>query len=126
MQFPSIKDLTVALAEQTIEEVKGECWGAERIVVAFGLSNQSPSAYVEVNFANAEGDYLEDADGQISFKIRFSDHSDRYGSNLTIRIDRLISEDGEEGEVSIEPWKIDDVVGQAREAIRVFFDSLER
>lgn len=51
------------------------------------------------------------------FKIRFSDHADRYGSDLTIRIDGSIEDEfdefGEWVSSSIEAWKAEEMVKEA-------------
>ena len=74
----------------------------------FGCSNVSCSRYVEV---------LLDKGGDLDiFKIRFSDHDDRHGSDLTLRFDRHVDEvedDFGDMELDIADWRMEEMVAQA-------------
>ena len=58
-------------------------------------SNQSVSAYLNVTFWNIDddGDRFDSFGG---FKLRVSDHADRYGSDMTIRIDGVVHDKSDE------------------------------
>lgn len=87
--FHSYGDLTSDLAFDLIERLKAS---TPELDAQFGRSNQSCSAYVNVTAWDDEGDEAG------AFKVRFSDHDDRHGADLTIRIDRLcraVEDDGE-------------------------------
>lgn len=76
-----------------------------------GFSNVSCSAYVNVVFweLDEDGDQL-DAIGDC--KVRFSDHGDRYGSDLSLRFDDVLDSD-ELGDVELADWRIEEMVAQA-------------
>lgn len=99
-------EITSMLQDATISALAGLGIEASR-----GLSNQSCSAYVVVAKCDEDGDIFEE------FKIRFSDHADRYGSDLTIRIDGSVEDEfdefGEWVSSSIEAWKAEEMVNEA-------------
>jgi len=66
--FKDHNELAAALAFDLIEALK-----ASGVAATFSASNISCSSYVEV-------------EGR---KVRFSDHADHYGSDITLRIDRV-------------------------------------
>lgn len=76
-----------------------------------GHSNQSCSAYVNFDFmeADEDGDYLDSFGG---CKVRFSDHADRYGSDITIRFNDALDND-EAGNVDLADWRMDEMVAEA-------------
>ena len=108
--FENFPALTSELAFDLIDALNGR----DNLRAQFGSSNQSCSAYVNVTIEDAEGDYVDE------FKVRFSDHADRYGSDLTIRIDHLvdvIDDDGEYVETRIEEWRYEEALAQALAAV---------
>lgn len=86
-RFKDFQELTTDLAFDLRERLASD----ERLVVEFGASNQSCSAYLNISLF--EDDELLD-----DFKVRFSDHPDRHGSDITIRIDHLITAIENDGE----------------------------
>jgi hypothetical protein len=90
--FKNFPELTSSLAFDLIDMIKRHDFGSIDVYAAFGFSNVSPSAYVEFS--------AEDEDGETvcETKVRFSDHADRHGSDITIRIDHVISTVEEDGE----------------------------
>lgn len=100
-------DLTDTLRDAVIDHF------ADRPEIEFklGHSNVSCSAYLEVRFMaeDGDGDLIDIIGG---CKLRFSDHADRYGSDLTIRIDEAF--DIEEGnEVELADWRVGEMVNEA-------------
>jgi hypothetical protein len=85
-RFENLPELSADLAFALIERLSAR----DDLSVQFGASNQSCSRYVNIDILDEDGDYVEE------FKVRFSDHDDRHGSDITIRIDHLVS-DIEEG-----------------------------
>jgi len=79
--YKKTPDLSNDLAEVVAKKLNN----IDGIEADVGTSNVSASSYVNVNFGTV------DADGDIEpfeeFKLRFSDHPDRYGANKTIRFD---------------------------------------
>ena len=112
--FENYPDLTADLAFNLIERLGlGED--------AFGFSNQSCSAYVNVTARDEEDEYLGE------FKVRFSDHADRHGSDITIRIDDLVEtveEDGEYVEIRITDEQYQTALARAAAAVAAFQASL--
>lgn len=109
MQFANYPELTNAMADDLIERLIQRGLRAR-----FGASNQSCSRYVTAS--------VEDEDDEIEeFKIRFSDHADRYGSDLTIRIDSLVEtivdEFGDYEATQIEDWRYMDALAEAELAV---------
>lgn len=101
--YDTWKDLTIAIVDEVDAKLPRDgIFSAE-----FGLSNVSASAYLDVSFGGEDG-----ITG--GFKLRVSDHADRYGSDYTIRIDahpRICGEEvvtsteiEEDGEVFIDTW----------------------
>jgi hypothetical protein len=86
-RFKNFPELTAEMAFSLINDLK-----ADGIDSDFGMSNQSCSAYVEISVYDEDDNYLDDV------RARFSDHSDRHGSDFTIRIDQLIRTVEEDGE----------------------------
>ncbi len=108
MRFQNFPELTSELAFDLIDRLRGD----EGILVDFGASNQSCSRYVNVSIEDGE-----------EFKVRFSDHGDRHGSDMTIRIDHLvetIEEDGEYVAVEIEDYRYADALSAGVDAVRKF------
>lgn len=77
MKFETFVQLTVGLVE-AIEAALPKTG----LCCKFGHSNQSCSAYLDVTFSDEDDDIFG------GFKLRVSDHDDRYGSDFTIRIDQ--------------------------------------
>jgi hypothetical protein len=79
---------TPNLSNDLAETVANKLNSLNGIEADVGTSNVSASSYVNVNFGTVDedGDMEEIFD---SFKLRFSDHDDRYGSNKTIRFDHF-------------------------------------
>jgi hypothetical protein len=87
-RFENLPELSADLAFALIERLADR----DDLNVQFGASNQSCSRYVNIDILDEDGDYVEE------FKVRFSDHDDRHGSDITIRIDHLVSDIEEGGE----------------------------
>lgn len=121
--FRNYDELTTALVAATIERVATH----PAIKVAAGYSNVSSSAYVNVELWSLDED--GDRDDVIDeIKVRFSDHGDRYGSDVTLRIDELvedIEDDGEHIETRISTEDFDALVVQALAAINEFIEENE-
>lgn len=112
-RFQNFPELTSELAFDLIDRLNGEA----NVRAEFGASNQSCSRYVNVTVEDDEGELVEE------FKVRFSDHDDRHGSDITIRIDHLIEtieDDGEYIAVEIEDYRYEDALNAAVEATRKF------
>lgn len=79
--FENYPDLANFIADKIAEQFAEPAFEIER-----GYSNQSCSTYLNVMFmeADEDGDFI---DSFGSFKLRVSDHDDRYGSDHTVRID---------------------------------------
>jgi hypothetical protein len=90
--FANYPELTSSLAHDLIDMITAHDFSGLDITAAFGLSNISPSAYVEFSVYGDDGDLVAET------KVRFSDHADRYGSDITIRIDDLIVTIEDEGD----------------------------
>lgn len=90
--FNNFPALTSALAFDLIDMIKARTMDGADVYAEFGKSNVSPSAYVEVSACDEGGDEI------FATKVRFSDHGDRHGSDITIRIDRAIHAIEEDGE----------------------------
>lgn len=116
--FANYPALTSDLAFALIERLNG----TEGLNAVFGMSNQSCSAYANVTAYDADEDYLGE------FKVRFSDHADRYGSDITIRIDDLCEdvtdEDGEYVEVTITAERYESALARAEQAVAAFKETL--
>ncbi len=82
-RFDNFPDLCSELAFDLKDRLEADA----RLSVQFGASNQSCSRYVNIDVLDDDDDYVDDAE----FKVRFSDHDDRHGSDITIRIDDLIT-----------------------------------
>ena len=83
MTFKNLPELADALMLAAQAKIDAMVFAGETRT-SRGYSNQSCSSYLTVT-----QDYL-DADGdeaQTTFKLRFSDHADRYGSDYTVRVD---------------------------------------
>lgn len=112
-RFENFPALTSELAFDLIDRLNGEA----NVRAEFGASNQSCSRYVNVSVQDEEGDEIEE------FKVRFSDHDDRYGSDITVRIDTLIETIEDQGEyiaTEIEDYRYEDALTEALEAVRKF------
>lgn len=92
MFYESLPELTSDLAFE-LRDILNERDG---FYVDFGASNQSCSRYVDILFED------DDADISETFKVRFSDHDDRHGSDITIRIDRAVTETSDGYEIDEE------------------------
>jgi hypothetical protein len=110
MTYLSYTDITNELQDRAMTAMR-----AAGFEVSLGCSNVSCSRYIEVRIG-------EDEDGDVeAFKIRFSDHDDRHGSDLTIRFERHVEEiedDFGDIELEIAEWRMDDMVEQAVTAAR--------
>jgi hypothetical protein len=107
MQFANYADLTHELLEATCQAVagKGEDWICSR-----RYSNQSCSAYLEVCFCADDGE-------EYWTKVRFSDHSDRHGSDASFNIRNIVrevlDEDGDYCHIVVHQVDFDEVVNAA-------------
>lgn len=107
--FDKLTDLTNDLADDLADRVEAEFAG---VSTDRGYSNQSCSAYVEISFEEDESGF---------FKVRFSDHDDRHGSDVTVRVDRyaeIIEEDGEYIETRIDETLYETLIDEAMAAVR--------
>lgn len=88
-RFQNFDELTEAFVRETIKALPSS------VRATLGFSNQSCSAYL-----NVSADVLdEDGDEVVeTFKLRFSDHDDRYGADKTIRIEKFVTEIVDDGE----------------------------
>lgn len=110
--FENYGELTADLAFDLIDRI--EALGNDNIEAQFGASNQSCSAYVNVALLDDDGDEVE------TFKVRFSDHADRYGSDVTFRIEDVvvsIEEDGEYIETQIEEAAYSGILQEAFDTV---------
>lgn len=107
MIFNNYDDLTSHLVEAVITALPKR----PEISADAGYSNVSCSAYVSVTFweIDEDGDQFDTFGG---CKVRFSDHGDRYGSDLSIRFDSALDND-ELGAVELADWRIDEMVSEA-------------
>lgn len=116
LTFENFKQLSSELAFDLIEKLNGEVG----IDAEFGASNQSPSRYVNITIADDDGEVVEE------FKIRFSDHADRHGSDITVRFDHLIETIEDEGEyvaTTIEGYRYEALIEEAFSAARALIAS---
>jgi hypothetical protein len=112
-RFENLPELSADLAFALIERLADR----DDLNVQFGASNQSCSRYVNIDILDEDGDYVEE------FKVRFSDHDDRHGSDITIRIDHLVSDIEEGGEfvaVEIGAEAYEAALAEAEAAIEKF------
>ena len=107
MIFNTYPELTAHLVEQ----VESRLTDRPNLEVSLDYSNQSCSAYVTVDFleADEDGDYIDIVH---TVKIRFSDHADRYGSDLSIRFDDVLTND-ELNNTELDDSYIKDMVSKA-------------
>lgn len=94
-RFANYAELTSTLAFDLIDMIDAADWDEINVDATYGASNVSCSAYVEI-LATREIDGDEEVVAEM--KLRFSDHRDRYGSDITFRIDdkiTVIKDDGE-------------------------------
>ncbi|WP_438852967.1 hypothetical protein [Brevundimonas nasdae] len=116
--FENYPDLTSDMAFALISRLKGRAG----LNSEFGMSNQSCSAYVNITAYDAEDEYLGE------FKVRFSDHVDRHGADITVRIDDLAEtvtdDDGDHVEVSIADHRYEDAMIRAEQSVAAFIEAL--
>jgi hypothetical protein len=110
--FDTTPDLSNELADAVESKLTG--LNLKDVEISTSTSNVSPSSYVNVSFVelDEDGDVVDTLD---EFKLRFSDHADRYGSNETIRFDDKIEdieEDGDYVETSIPSWQFEEMVNK--------------
>ena len=107
MTFNDYNELTEELVERVIAAIASN----SEMEAKRGFSNQSCSAYVNVEFVelDEDGDAI-DILGDC--KVRFSDHADRYGSDLSIRFDDKLDAD-DLGNVSLGDHRMDEMVTEA-------------
>ncbi len=106
MTFRNYGELTEALSDAARARLNGAEVNGADISTSIGRSNQSCSAYLESSIEVID----EDGDEVLhSCKLRYSDHGDRYGSDVSIEINRFVrtieTEDGEY--LHIEIWAED-------------------
>ncbi len=110
--FDTTPDLSNELADAVESKLAG--LNLKDVEISTSTSNVSPSSYVNVSFVelDQDGDVVNTLD---EFKLRFSDHTDRYGSDETIRFDDKIEdieEDGDYVETSIPSWQFEEMVNK--------------
>jgi len=77
-QFETLPEMAAELAYDLMDRLGGKI----NLSASFGASNISCSRYVDVTIMDDDGcDILDE------MKVRFSDHADRHGSDVTIMID---------------------------------------
>ena len=108
--FANFPALTSSLAFDLIDMIMAADFGACEAYAQFGMSNVSCSAYVEFSLENEEGDTVAER------KVRFSDHADRHGSDMTIRIDDKITTIEDDGEYAETQISEEDYAGALAEA----------
>lgn len=107
MKFNDYREVTVYLVGETVAALPD----LPNVSVEEGYSNISCSAYVNVDFWELD----EDGDQSETFgacKVRFSDHRDFHGSDLTIRFDGELAND-ELGNVQLDDQHIAEMVTEA-------------
>ena len=89
------------------------------LAASFGCSNVSSSRYIEVSRETTDADGDEQTE---IFRLRFSDHEDRHGSDLTIRFEQHVVEHrddcGELDDLEIDDWRLSDMVEEAVSAAK--------
>lgn len=124
--FETFGDLAYDMALTVQAAVQRDMSGASASVSG---SRISESAYVEVHFLDDDGDYRINDDGRDAVKIRFSAHGDRYGSDITIRIDDRVEVvkdgDGKYVETRISDEDHSALVNKAIEATQNFRATVE-
>lgn len=110
-RFQNLPDLSAELAFDLIDRL---CVKAG-IFASLGASNQSCSRYVNVIVENDEGDVVNE------IKVRFSDHDDRHGSDITLRIDEIATEiedeDGDFVGFDVDEGEYEELLAQAEAAV---------
>lgn len=107
MKYHDYKELTDHLAI-TVMDALPNC---PEIEAELGYSNVSCSAYVNVTFWDIDEDG-DRSEGYGGCKVRFSDHRDRYDSDLSIRFDDVLGSDVP-GNVDLADWRIEEMVERA-------------
>lgn len=107
MKFDNYNELTAHLVDAVIAALPNR----PEISAKEGYSNVSCSAYVNIEFweLDEDGDQFDAFGG---CKVRFSDHGDRYGSDLSIRFDNVLDSD-EIDDVELADWRIEEMVAEA-------------
>lgn len=107
MKFSNYNEVSAHLLDATIAALPKR----PEIEVKEGYSNVSCSTYLSVTFLerDEDGDYIDVFGG---CKVRFSDHRDRHGSDMTIRVDGALEFD-ELGDVELADWRIDDMIAES-------------
>ena len=87
-----------------------------------GYSNVSCSAYINVTVYELDDDGGQDEE-RYSYRVRFSDHPDRFGSDLSFDLNDLgprteIDECGTYEFIDIDDWRIDEMIESAVAFIR--------
>ena len=98
------------LTDSILDRVEAAIEGRPEIEVKCSYSNVSCSAYLNVRFIGDDDDIFGGC------KIRFSDHRDRYGSDLSVRFDHFINDDldrDDPDEIFIDDFDIDYMVKKA-------------
>ena len=102
--FANYPALTEALQFDLAGRIERADFGGKCVSAHLGGSQQSCSAYVLIDVSDEDGEPYVDENGDSEISVRLSDHADRHGSTITIRIDNLvenIEEDGEHIETQI-------------------------
>ena len=118
MQFDDYGQITEHLCDAVISRL------AERPEVRIdrGYSNVSCSAYITVTVYELDDDGDQDEE-RYSYKVRFSDHPDRFGSDLPFDLNDLvprneIDECGTYEFTDIDDWRIEEMIKSAVAFIR--------
>jgi hypothetical protein len=130
LSFSDCQCLTTELAFKTIEALEGADWAGATVRARYGASEQSCSTYVQVSFLTSDDEYMEDVDGDSEIKIRFSDHANRHGADVSFEINSFVEditdECGEHGHTEISEDSFKDLVASACAAAVRFFETLKR
>lgn len=121
--FENYGDLTSAMAFELIENINKATFAGRIVSADFGFSNQSCSAYVNITVEDGDGEYLDD------YKIRFSDHTDRYGADITLRIDSVVDDvydDGEYVQTEISANAYGEMLADAMTSLRQRLESISQ
>lgn len=127
MRCDTYIEITETLQDRTMDAIRALGFAAE-----LGWSNVSCSRYVNVvirpELTDEDGWTVEDGE-EVIFKIRFSNHDDYHGSDLTIRFEHLTREAVDaygDVELELEDWMIDEMIAEAVAATRAAAAALER
>lgn len=109
--FKNFPELTATLAFDLIDSINALDIDGRTVIADFGGSNVSCSSYVTVSIYEGEDDEFVS-----ETKVRFSDHADYHGSDITYRIDdkvEAVYDDGDYVETRIEEEAYEAILAEA-------------